>query len=411
MILKQPILIVLIAAALFTQCAFASLICILPLYLVEEANAPKAFTGLVISGFALVETTLKTFSGSLGDRYGRLRIIQAGLLVTICTAASICTMSVLRMWIPFIIVHPVAGAGAAMIWTSLTALLLDIAPSESKAATLGIDNLCYLTGTVAGAAYSFAVRHYFKSSTAAFAGALLSFVFALTLLSCTSRRIASVTGQAATRPFKTKVAMMGSFMQLCQNKPMLLLALILGLVQFAIAAQVPVLPVYAHVVLKLTDAQISASVLVIAFVLSLFAIPLSHLADLLPRLSVMRFALLIGAIGFAVAPKLKALPLIILLGMLIGAGWVMGLPAVLATVDDIASSGGRGLSIGFATTAQGIGFIFGPLLGSLVMSQIGMSAPFVLSGAGLLFALLLSTMLRTCPSCEGAALRDSSHGV
>ncbi|MCX7778373.1 MAG: MFS transporter [Armatimonadetes bacterium] len=402
MLIRQPFLIVLIPVALLTQCAFASLICILPLYFAEEANAPNAFAGFVISGFALVETALKAFSGSLGDRYGRIKVMYVGLLIAICTTAIISAMSVLKLWVPFIIVHPAAGIGAAMIWTSLTALFLDIAPRESKAAALGIDNLCYLTGIVIGAASSFAVRHYFKSSTAVFIEAFVCFTCAIALLSCAAWHMKPTMRQPFTSPFEAGAATLKSLVQLCRNKSVLLLALILGLVQFAIAVQVPVLPIYAHVSLKLTDAQISASIFIIALVLSLLALPLSHLADLFPRPFIMRLALLIGAVAFVAAPKLKAITLIVVVGILTGAGWVMGLPAVLATIDDVASSAGRGLSIGFATTAQGIGFILGPSSGSLVMSHISMSAPFILSGVSLFIALAFSVMLGSRLPCKRA---------
>lgn len=406
---KQPFLIALIPAALFTQCAFTSLICILPLYLTEEAKAPKAFAGFVISGFALVETALKAFSGSLGDRYGRLKVMYVGLLIAACITAVISTLSVLKLWMPFIFVHPIAGASAAMIWTSLTALFLDIVPSESKAVALGVDNLCYLTGIIFGAVCSFALRHHFKSSTAAFVGAFVFITCAFILLSYIGKRMGQSAIRHATHSLKVKHPTFESLKQLCRNRSMLLLALILGLVQFAITVQVPVLPVYAHSVLKLTDAQISAAIFTIALALSIFALPLSHLADLFPRLTIMRFALLIGAVAFIVAPQLRTLPLIVMLGMLTGAGWVMGLPAVLATVDDITSSNSRGLSIGFATTAQGIGFILGPTSGSLAMSHLSMLAPFVLSSTSLLLALLLSTALKLRPSCREANLQAGSH--
>jgi len=183
---------------------------------------------------------------------------------------------------------------------------------------------------------------------------------------------------------------------------MLLLAFVLGLSQFSIAVQIPVLPIYAHKILKLTDAQISVSVFAIALLLSLMALPLSRLADIFPRLLVMRSALLIGAVVFALAPRISSMPLLLLLGMLTGAAWVMGFPAVLATVDDIAVRGERGLSLGFATTAQGIGFILGPFSGSIALAH-SFSAPFAISGCSLLIAFALTiTIGRLCSlvKCE-----------
>lgn len=406
---RKPLLLALIPIAIFTQCAFASLICILPVYLAEEGGAPKEFAGFVISGFALVETALKAFSGALGDKLGRLKVIISGLLIAMCVTAAMIIFGTMKLWMPFILAHPIAGIGAAMIWTSLTALFLDIAPQESRATALGVDNLCYLTGIVIGAASSFGLRYHFGSSTAVFATALICLTCALIIASCIEKRIKSQVRSTITTPIGLGVAMLRRLMQLCQNKLAILLALILGLIQFAIAIQIPVLPIYAHSALKLTDAQISISIFAIAITLSLFALPLSRIGDLFPRLYVIRLALSIGVLAFAIAPRLKSMSLIAPLGTVSGAGWVMGLPAILATVDDVSSLNGRGMSIGFATTAQGIGFILGPSFGSLAMSRISMTAPFTLSCASLLIALVLTFPLGKFLSQSKMALHGNSR--
>ena len=396
---KRPLIFVLIPVAITTQCAFASIICILPLYF-EECKAPKIFAGLVISAFALVETIFKAPSGALGDRYGRLRIMLAGLCVATCTTA---LMSTVKAWSPFLLLHPIVGLSAAMIWTSLTASFLDFMPMENKATALGLDNFCYLVGVVIGVSSAFFIRHSFSKSKVVFAFAsLILLVASVIVLSLLLFQRTAFTGSGQKNKFSFSMTTLHSLARLFRNKPMLLLAFVLGLSQFSIAVQIPVLPIYAHKILKLTDAQISVSVFAIALLLSLMALPLSRLADIFPRLLVMRSALLIGAVVFALAPRISSMPLLLLLGMLTGAAWVMGFPAVLATVDDIAVRGERGLSLGFATTAQGIGFILGPFSGSIALAH-SFSAPFAVSGCSLLIAFALTiTIGRLCSlvKCE-----------
>jgi MFS family permease len=387
LLLKRPFVIALIPVAIITQCAFASIICILPLYF-EECKAPKIFTGLVISAFALVETLFKAPSGALGDRYGRLRVMLTGLGIATCATA---LMSAVKTWYPFLLLHPIVGFSAAMIWTSLTASFLDFVPMESKATALGLDNFCYLVGVVIGVSSAFFIRYSFGGSKVVFAFASLILLMAsVIVVSLLRYHVVTSGGQRSKLSFS--MTTLHSLAKLFRNKSMLLLALVLGLVQFSIAVQIPVLPIYAHRILKLTDAQISVSVFAIALLLSLMALPLSRLADVFPRLLVMRSALLIGAVVFALAPRITSMPLLLLLGMLTGGAWVMGFPAVLATVDDIAVGGERGLSLGFATTAQGIGFIVGPFSGSIALTH-SFSAPFAISSCSLLTAFALTIMI------------------
>lgn len=399
MFVRQPLLLLMALIAFLSEAGFVATLPMIPIYMAEELHAPGAFAGLVISAFALAETAFKIPAGALSDRLGRKYVMLVGLAIAAIASA---TMGLLPTWLPFIFVHPMVGLAAAMMWTSVTASFLDLVGEGDRATALGLDNLCYLLGIVVGAAVAFSLRHHFGTARPVFWATCAALIASFLLTACFApRALGAPTARPkvhTTKPARESILSIAlstvvAFLRLCRSMPFFLTAALLGLIQFAVSLQIPVLPVYAHTVLKLSDREISLLILVVTAVLVLMALPLSRLGDRLPRLLVIQIALGVGACAIGVAPYLRSISVLATIGLITGSAWVMGLPAILALADDIASRGERGLTLGFVTTAQGMGFIVGPSAGAFAGAHVSKAAPFWLSAIALAIAFIVTLPL------------------
>lgn len=119
------------------------------------------------------------------------------------------------------------------------------------------------------------------------------------------------------------------------------------------------------------------------------------------RVSFASFALQAGAIALIPAVAFGGLAAYTLLFAVVGAGRAIGFTAnAIALAEDIPESRlSRGLSSSLYSAARDVGNIAGPLIGSALVSQVGLSAMF-LTAPALLLALQLSVttaVRRTAP--------------
>ncbi len=115
--------------------AFGALETFLPIYLNEQLGYPAWKIGLLFTAQILAATLTKPMMGRLSDRYGRVRMIVAGLTLGGITTATVMLSS---NYIVIMVLMALFGLGLATVTASTAALVADLSPSRGRGGALGI---------------------------------------------------------------------------------------------------------------------------------------------------------------------------------------------------------------------------------------------------------------------------------
>ncbi len=125
------------------------------------------------------------------------------------------------------------------------------------------------------------------------------------------------------------------------------------------------------------------------------SVPIGILSDQVGRIRVLTFGLgsfSLAMVLLAVAPSpVFLVPGRLLLGLaMVGSFWIAA-----AYLGDVVTSAERGLAFGLLTTAMGLGFAVGPLIGGVVAERVDARAAYLLAaGVGAVAVMVILTVLR-----------------
>jgi len=107
----------------------------LPIYLNEKLGYPAWKIGLLFTTQILAATFTKPIMGRLSDRYGRIPMIVSGLALGGITTG---TMLLSSNYLAFLVLIAMFGLGLATVTASTSALVADLARSQSRGGALGV---------------------------------------------------------------------------------------------------------------------------------------------------------------------------------------------------------------------------------------------------------------------------------
>ena len=134
--------IILSLAALVENLAYALPMSYFPDY-VQLLGAEVAYIGFFTAAFTAANATLSQKFGSLSDRIGRKKLIQAGLLADVILGT---LTGVIWNWAPLLIVRILNGVATAAVAAPSEASLVDQVPKKRRGEALGF----YLTLSMVG---------------------------------------------------------------------------------------------------------------------------------------------------------------------------------------------------------------------------------------------------------------------
>jgi MFS transporter, DHA1 family, multidrug resistance protein len=142
-------------------------------YIYNTIGWASARFGLVMSGYAVLLMAAETILGSFSDRCGRKPILMIGLLVHSAQyIALIATDS--STWIALGIT--LSGLGEGLIMPALNAYFLDASPEQYRAQMIGIKEMMFSLGGLAGPAWVvLAIRYLQPVGIFIIAGSLILF--------------------------------------------------------------------------------------------------------------------------------------------------------------------------------------------------------------------------------------------
>ncbi len=371
------------------ELGFATVIPLLPLYLKERLGASATLVGVVVATFACVETVFKTTWGGLADRIGRRPVVLGGLLLS--SAAPI-LMALLRVPALFVPLRLVDGTGSAALWPSAAAAIAERARDEQRATAMGTLNMFFLSGLalgpilglfVSGWAGDYRVGFYVASALLLLAAAVAAQVFR-----------GPHPGPHAPRERPAGRGIRG-VVRTVGGSPVLFAMLAVAFVQMVgVGLLAPILVIYAHEVVQLSDQVIGAVFLVIVLAVAAASVPGGRLADRMGRSRTVAWGMTLASAGMWLLPLAGKgnLPVLGVSAALLGGSYAISSPAWLALMSEVAPPGSTGLVMGASETAQGAGLVIGPLLGGVLYDRAGPQAPFlgsaVLLTAGTVLAVL-----------------------
>jgi MFS family permease len=282
------------------------------------------------------------------------------------------------------------------MWPAAAATMIDRTEGGRRATAMGALNMCFLSGLALGPTLGLFVAAFFHKYVAGF--------YVASGLLLTAGVLAALTFQdsspahrptAASAPRRTLTDWARTFFRV-RRSPTLLVMLLVGFVQTAgIGLLTPILVIYAHEVVGISDQGIGIVFLVIVLAVAAASVPGGRLADHIGRQRVVIWGMIMAAIGMWLLPFAQRGNFAILTGaaVLLGGSYAMSSPAWLALMSDAAPAGGTGMAMGASETAQGAGLIVGPLLGGVFYDHLGPRSPFVASAilltAGMILAVLV----------------------
>lgn len=363
---------------------------VLPVFALEAARLPGGEdpmrVGLALGIYGLTQALLQIPLGMASDRWGRKRIIQAGLLL-------FALGSVLAAWAPTLewltLGRALQGAGA--ISAAVTALLADLTRDAVRTKAMA------LIGISIALTFALSLATAPLLVVAIGLSGLFVLTAALTLLG-----MALVAWVVPPEPRRPQPARRGGLAAVLRHGTLLRLNLgvfVLHAVQLAMWVALPAL---------LLQAGLSADrhgLLYLLAVLAAFAL-MGTVLFRLERRGYLRavFLLAIGLIalaqfglGWASASTSAPLAVLGLLLFVFFVGFNTLESSQPSLVSRLASSDTRGAALGVYNTLQSLGFFVGGALGGWLMAQWGPSALFLGCAALTLLWLALAWSLPRQP--------------
>lgn len=364
------------------ELGFATVVPLLPLYLKAHLGASATLVGVVVATFAAVETVFKTSWGSIADRIGRRPVIIWGLVLS---SAAPVLMTLLRSAWLFVPLRLVDGIGSAALWPAAAAVMADRTTGGGRATAMGTLNMCFLTGLALGPSLGLFVSGFTGSYRWGFylASALL---LAAALLAA---RVFRESEHGPDRgPHQSPQQWAGGFFHGIRQSPLLLAMLRVAFIQmFGVGLLAPILVIYAHEIVQLSDQLIGTLFLVIVLGVAIASVPGGRMADRIGKPRTVMWGMVMASVGMWLLPLAGRGNLAILgvAALLLGGSYAISSPAWLALMSEAAPRGSMGMVMGASETAQGAGLVIGPVLGGILYDAAGPQIPFVAS------AVLLTT--------------------
>ena len=369
-LIRSPLFFVYLAV-LVNAIAFSLVFPLLPLY-AKQFNMSNVSLGFLASSFAIAQLFLSPFWGTLSDRFGRKPIIAIGLLGM---SASFFVFAVAASPFFLFVSRFFQGVFSAAVLPSARAYIADSTTEQDRVRAMGYIGAFLATGFIFGpVAGGFLAQHSLSLPfLVAGAVAFLNFLFIAKFLT------ESLKEKTETRlSFKLVFSPIQKMWKgaLSPLAPLFILSMLWS---FAMSNNQVAVPVLGIEKLHFDSNRIG---LIFTVIGSVSAFVQFFLLDWITKLFGKHAAaiggLFVMALAFTIMPFSSSPFLLYLAAAIAGLGSATTHPVVSALLSEETKEQ-QGITMGTATSFEGLGRLLGPLLGGFLLS-FGLFAPFLASG-------------------------------
>lgn len=352
----------------FAELGYVTLnISAMPVYLREVVGLGESTITVVGSVFLLTEAVLRAPMGMLSDQIGRRRLIVLGPLLTVFTSL----MTLLANHpLHFVALRALDGLGAAMLWPAAYAAIGDSVPAHKRAWAMSFLNMTYMSGIALGPLAGGLANDLSGAKQASFY--LTACLFAIaTLIAWLFYPRDGRTPRNVDTPPGEKLSVKAFVSALRAAPGHMLLAFV---VFFGMGLIMLLVKLYAMDEFGVSETVFGVGLVAPALVIAALSLPLGRLADRLGRTRSIRWGLTLaaGVIWSVVSPSRPPIAWVMVAAALGAISFVLTFAAWMAELSEIDPKR-RGVILGAAGTAQGVGSILGALLGGFLYEHVPLS--------------------------------------
>lgn len=341
---------------------------------VQSLGAGPSMVGVMLGTFGGARLAVNLPAGIASERFGRRAVMLGGLvLLTIGSFGAAATTQ-----IPLLLACLFAqGAGTSAFVTAALAAVADLGTAETRMRDMAAYQSAQLAGISIGPALGgFAVGAGGFAAVFLLQGAMV--VAALALMSY-SRAIGTA------RPARN-AGSAGAGRARMPDGALALGAVTYGAFFARVAANWVVMPLIARESLGMSLQSIGV-LLTLGAVASFVVLPLSsRAAQRVGRRAIVIAANLATIVSLALLAGVHSVPVLWVVGILLGATSGLAVPTLSAITADSARPGQLGAAMGFMRTMTDLGIVTGPMAVGFVIDRLGLGYPGGLAAAALVLA-------------------------
>jgi DHA1 family multidrug resistance protein-like MFS transporter len=363
----------LLLIALFAEIGYATMnISTMPIYLVADRKFGQSVIGLVMVSFLLFEAVFKSVMGHVADRFGTRKLLIAGPSISIAT-------SIISIFLPhgngsaievfaFVVLRAFDGLAVAMLWPAAFSQMNSVVEDGERQQAMSYLNACYMIGIALAFPMGGIANDIFKVKWAGLVLATILFVGAALGAYFTPSSNAPIVADEEHSGGGLK-AFLDSIKQIPEY-------LLLATVAFmGIGFPLAIFKLFTLEEFGMSESAVGGMIFPGAIAMAALSGPLAKFGDRIGRARAVHFGLMLCTIGLSLIaiggflPFLRSPYLFGLAGLPAGLGFLLTIPAWMASVSDL-NPERRATNIGAIMTAQGVGAMIGAPIGSAMYEKL-----------------------------------------
>ena len=338
----------------------------------ERFGANGLQVGLMFASFSVTQMVFAPILGRISDKVGRKPVIVFSLIGT--AVGSFVTGAAGALWVLFLgrILDGASGASVAVAQGAVA----DIAPPEQRARLMGMLGAAFGVGFVVGPALG---------GLAALGGPHVPFYLAGSIAAINA--VAAMIRLPETKPDTSHITekhQRGTALSPALKR----FALVGFLSMLGFAGFEATFSIWGQKQFDFTEG--SASIVFVFVGVTLVAVQGGLIGPLTQRLGsrkLLRIGLSLVAVGLVLLGFTTTWPMLFVALFLLSLGQGMSGPSGSALVAELAPVERRGEAIGYQQSTAAFGRVAGPVMAGALFDHVGISAPFLVSGILIVFAV------------------------
>lgn len=372
--LRNAAVLRLLVVALLAEIGYAVLnLSTMQVYLKGDRDFGESVIGFVLVAFLLSEAVFKSPMGHLADKIGPKKLMLIGPAMSVAT-------SLISFVIPhtggsfgevaaFMFLRAIDGLGAAMLWPAAFAAMGDATPDSQRQQAMSYLNLCYMLGI----ALAFPIGGFANDlAHNTYAGLILAACF-FGFVALTVWLLVPATPHVVSVVEEHPESSVADFLHSTRQIPSFLLLAIITFM--GIGFPMAIFKLFPKEQFGFSETAIGLVILPGAAAMAALSVPMSKLGERIGKTRAVHLGMAICVSGLwivacpAFIPFLRTPWMFALGGIPVGLGFLMAIPAWMASVSDIDPTR-RGSNLGAVMTAQGLGAIIGAPIGASLYEKL-----------------------------------------